>query len=145
MWNSVKRKKWVEFPILVKPCESRGSRGQSICQNYAEAVRAIAFACSESATGQALIEKYMGQANDFSMTILMLNGRAYPFRTLDRILGSHADGLDKLAVGSTTPSIFTTAYMEKAHKKVEKLYQDIGLVNAPVFMQGFVDGDTFRF
>ena len=135
----------VSFPILVKPGESRGSRGQSICNNYEEAVTAISVARAESANGEVVIEKYMGQANDFSMTILMLDGKAYPFRTVDRILGKYEDGLDKLAVGSASPSVFTSLYMEKVHDRVEKLYQDIGLCNAPVFMQGFVDGETVRF
>ena len=87
----------------------------------------------------------MGQANDFSMNILMINGNAYPIRTVDRILGKYEDKLDKLAVGSASPSIFTKIYMDNVHKRVEKLYRDIGIVNAPVFMQGFVDGDTVRF
>lgn len=135
----------VSFPIMIKPCDSRGSRGQTICHCFEETAEAIAFAMSESATGKIVIEKYMGQKNDFSMTILMLNGRAYPFRTVDRFLGSYEDHLDKLAVGSASPSVFTGIYMDNVHQKVEKLYQDIGLVNAPVFMQGFVDGDTVRF
>lgn len=135
----------VSFPVLIKPGESRGSRGQSVCSTYEEAVKGIKFARCESSNGEVVIEKYMGQENDFSMTILMINGRAYPFRTVDRILGSFEDGLDKLAVGSASPSVFTGLYMENVHRKVEKLYQDIGLVNAPVFMQGFVDGDTVRF
>ena len=135
----------VEFPILVKPGESRGSRGQSICNSYEETKEAIDFAKRESSNGAVVIEKYMGQANDFSMTILMINGNAYPIRTVDRILGKYEDKLDKLAVGSASPSIFTKLYMENVHKRVEKLYRDIGIVNAPVFMQGFVDGDTVRF
>ena len=135
----------VEFPILVKPGESRGSRGQSICHSFEETAAAIDFARSESANGTVVIEKYMGQANDFSMTILMLGGKAYPFRTVDRFLGNYEDGLDKLAVGSASPSVFTGIYMKNVHEKVEKLYQDLGLVDAPVFMQGFVDGDTVRF
>lgn len=135
----------VQFPILVKPCESRGSRGQSICNTFEETVRAIEFAKSESANGDIVIEKYMGQANDFSMTILVVNGKAYPFRTVDRFLGKYEDGLDKLAVGAASPSVFTDIYMEKAHKKVENFIKHIGLVNAPIFMQGFVDGDCVRF
>ncbi len=135
----------VKFPILVKPGESRGSRGQTICYAYEEALNAIEFARKESSNGEIVIEKYMGQANDFSMTILMINGKAYPIRTVDRYLGKYEDGLDKLAVGSASPSVFTDIYMNNVHNRVEKLYQDIGIVNAPVFMQGFVDGDTVRF
>ncbi len=135
----------VEFPVFIKPCDSRGSRGQSICHTYAEAVEGIAFARSESASGQIVIEKYMGQNNDFSMTIIVINGKAYPFRTVDRILGKYEDGLDKLAVGAAMPSVFTDLYMKNVHHKVENFIREVGLVNAPVFMQGFVDGDTVRF
>ena len=87
----------------------------------------------------------MGQNNDFSMTIIVINGKAYPFRTVDRFLGNIEDGLDKLAVGAAMPSIFTELYMTEVHDKVEQLIKDIGLINAPVFMQGFVDGNKVRF
>lgn len=135
----------VEFPVFVKPCDSRGSRGQTICYTFDEALKAIDFAKSESTSGKIVIEKYMGQKNDFSMTIIVVNGKSYPFRTVDRFLGKYEDGLDKLAVGAAMPSVFTELYMTKVHEKVEKFINDVGLVNAPVFMQGFVDGDTVRF
>ena len=135
----------VTFPVFIKPCDSRGSRGQSICYDYDEAKKGIEFAKNESATGKIVIEKYMGQNNDFSMTIIVVNGKAYPFRTVDRILGKYEDGLDKLAVGAVMPSVFTDLYMKNVHHKVEALIKDIGLINAPVFMQGFVDNDTVRF
>ena len=113
--------------------------------DYDEAKKGIEFAKNESATGKIVIEKYMGQNNDFSMTIIVVNGKAYPFRTVDRILGKYEDGLDKLAVGAVMPSVFTDLYMKNVHHKVEALIKDIGLINAPVFMQGFVDNDTVRF
>ena len=137
--------KRVKFPIFIKPCDSRGSRGQSVCHNYDEAKSAIEFAKSESATGKIVIEKYMGKNDDFSMTLIVINGKVYPFRTVDRILGPAKDGLDKLAVGATMPSKYTDLYFNNVHKKIEKFAKDIGLQNAPFFMQGFIDGDTVRF
>lgn len=135
----------VEFPILIKPCDSRGSRGQSICNSFEDAKTAIPFAQSESSNGEVVIEKYMGQANDFSMTYLVLNGNPYLIRTVDRFLGKYEDGLDKLCVGSASPSVFTDVYMKDAHIKVKKFIKAIGLKTAPIFMQGFVDGDLVRF
>lgn len=137
--------KTVQFPVLVKPCISRGSRGQSICNSFEETKRAIKFAKSESSNGQIIIEKYMGQKNDFSMTILVINGTPFAVRTVDRILGKHEDGLDKLAVGSASPSVFTNVYMKKAHKQISNFIKAIALVNGPIFMQGFVDDDCVRF
>lgn len=135
----------VNFPVLIKPAISRGSRGQSICNDYKQAASAIEFAKRESSNNEVIIEKYMGQANDFSMTILVVNSKAYVIRTVDRILGKYEDGLDKLAVGSASPSVFTKLYLEKVHKNIEQFIKGIGLVNAPIFMQGFVDGDCVRF
>ena len=137
--------KSVEFPILIKPCDSRGSRGQTICNTYDEAKTAIEFAKSESESGKIVIEKYMGQKNDFSMTIVIINEKAYVIRTVDRFLGKYEDELDKLAVGSVSPSKFTDIYIEKVHPKIEAFAKGIGLNNAPLFMQGFVDGETVRF
>lgn len=135
----------VIFPILVKPCESRGSRGQTICYSYGDVADAISLAESESVGGRVVIEKYMGQANDFSMTVLMINGRAMVYRTVDRYLGAYEDGLDKLAMGSVSPSKFTNLYLDNIHNKVENFYRSIGIVTAPLFMQGFVDGEVIRF
>lgn len=135
----------VSFPILIKPCISRGSRGQSICNSFEETKKAIEFAKSESSNGQIVIEKYMGQKNDFSMTILVINSNPFVVRTVDRILGKYEDGLDKLAVGSASPSVFTRVYIEKAHKQISSFIKAIGLVNGPIFMQGFVDDDCVRF
>lgn len=135
----------IEYPVFVKPSDSRGSRGQSICNTYEEILTAIEFAKLESNSGEVVIEKYMGQENDFSITAIVINGKIFPFRTVDRFLGSIEDGLDKLAVGAIMPSKYTELYLDKVHNNFEKLISSIGIFNAPVFMQGFVDGETVRF
>lgn len=135
----------VQFPVFIKPCDSRGSRGQSVCYDYKQAKKGIEFALSESASGNIVIEKYMGGKDDFSVTILVVNGKVYPYRTGDRILGDIKDGFDKLAIGGIMPSKYAKLYLDNVHSNVEKLIEDIGLINAPFFMQGFVDGDTVRF
>lgn len=135
----------VSFPVLVKPCDSRGSRGQTICYDYSEMSSAINNAASESKAGDVIIERYMGQANDFSMTLLVLNGRVYITRTVDRILGRYEDGLDRLAIGSASPSVHTNLYIEKVHPRIVEFIERLGINTAPVFMQGFVDGETIRF
>ena len=49
----------VDFPVLVKPSDSRGSRGQSVCVSCDEVLPAIEKAKHESAGGRIIIEKYM--------------------------------------------------------------------------------------
>ena len=58
----------IEFPVFVKPVDSRGSRGQTVCRSYDELDEAIKTAKSESSNGEVLIEKYMEKVNEFHVT-----------------------------------------------------------------------------
>lgn len=135
----------VEYPVLVKPVDSRGSRGQTVCANAHELIAALPNAKKESTNGQAIIEKYMEGKQDFSMSYIVRNGQAYLTRTGDRYLGRVEDGLNKQCIGSVSPSSWSTMYLNNVHKRVVEAIQKIGIFNGTVFMQGFIDGDTVRF
>ncbi len=135
----------VSYPVMVKPVDSRGSRGVVVCKNYEEAVVALAKAKKESSNGKAIIEKYMGGKQDFSMTYIFINGEAHLIRTADRFLGNVADGLGRQCICSISPSRQSKMYKSNVDTRVVKMLQNLGIQNAPVFMQGFIDGDTVRF
>lgn len=133
------------YPVLVKPAYSRGSRGQSVCFNKTETEKAVEEAKLFSDNGEAIIEKYMGGKEDFQVTYLVVDGIPYVVRTADRYLGPSEKNMDRVAIALSSPSSNTELYMEEAHKKVSDMLRNLGIKNAPVFMQGFVDGDKFRF
>lgn len=133
------------YPVLVKPAYSRGSRGQTVCFNRDETRSALKEAKLLSDNGEAIIEKYMGNKEDFQVTYLVVDGNPYVVRTADRYLGPAEKNMDRVAIALSSPSSNTELYMEKAHKKVSGMLRSLGIRNAPVFMQGFVDGDKFRF
>lgn len=135
----------VEYPIFIKPVDSRGSRGQAICHSREEAIVAIEKAKQESPTGTILIEKYMKDYPDFTAAYLILDGEPILVRTGDRFEGERGSGLENLCIASCSPSSFTDKYLEKAHHNVVSMLKGMGLKNAPVFFQGFIDGDTVRF
>lgn len=133
------------YPVMIKPAHNRGSRGQSVCYNKDDAIKAIELAKSMSDTNTAIIEKYLGKAEDFQVTYLSIEGKHYVSRTADRHLGYKELGMDKVAIALSSPSKNTEVYMEKAHKNVCKMLDGLGINNGPFFMQGFYDGNTFRF
>lgn len=134
----------VNFPILIKPCDSRGSRGQSICYNRSEAIKAIQFAKAESASKNIVIEKYMGSDNDLQLVYLVINGEPILVRVEDRYLGDRGTGLEKLSVASIEPSIYEQVYREQVNKKTSLMIKALGLENSPVFLQGFWDRGRVR-
>lgn len=137
--------KEVCFPVYVKPSNNRGSRGQYVCENYEQTVEAIRLAQKESSTGEVIIERYMREHDDFSMSYLMIDGEAFLIRTCDCFPGEKTEKLDKIHIASLAPSKYTDMYMEKVHDRVVEMIRKLGIQNGPVFMQGFVDGDTVRF
>lgn len=134
----------VDYPVFVKPADSRGSRGQSICFNIKQLTEAVKFAKDCSDSKKVVIEKYMEGKQDFSVTYFVVNGGPFLIRLCDRYEGNKSDGLDKLCQGCIAPSMSTNLYLKSADSKVKKLIKNIGIKNGPVFMQGFIDGDKVR-
>lgn len=135
----------VRFPVLVKPSDGRGSRGQSICGCREEAARAIVFARQESRSGEILIEKYMGSQKDLQLVYMVVEGEPVLVRVEDRYLGDKESGLDKLDIASIEPSFYEELYREKVNEKTISVIRALGLKNSPVFLQGFLDGERVRF
>lgn len=134
-----------DYPLFVKPVDSRGSRGQSVCNNYEELLFAIEIARVESSNGDVVIEKFMDGYQDFTVAYMVVDGCPILVRTGDRYVGSKEEGLNKVAIASASPSKYTEMYLNNVHQHVVDMIKSIGLVNGPMFMQGFVDGDTVRF
>ena len=134
----------IEYPVYVKPSYSRGSRGQKICHSREEAIEAIKVAKDISEDNQAVIEKYI-DSDIIQVTYIVVNGKPYLIRTTDQYNGYKKDGMDHICTLALSPSVYTKMYIDKVHSKVQKLIKALGIVNAPFFMQGFIDGDKVRF
>lgn len=135
----------IEYPVVVKPAESSGSRGNSVCNNKSELEIAYRVAKDESRNERVIIEKCMSGCPEFSMTYLFIDGEANLIRTVDRFLGKKEDGLDRQCICSSCPSKYTDLFLKNVNERVISMLKNIGIKNGPVFMQGFVDGDTIRF
>lgn len=133
----------IEYPIFVKPTESSSSRGQTICYSKDTVPAAIEFAKSQSRSGEILIEKYMGDKEDIGVSGMMINSKLYVTRIGDRFLGS--GHMNKSELVGVYPSRNSAVFENYVFKRLEKMLQGIGLKDAPVFFQGFVDGKTIRF
>ena len=134
-----------KYPVFIKPAESRGSRGQSVCYSKDEVGDAVAFAKKESANGKIVIEKYMEGKPDFSVTYFIVDGKPYLTRICDRYLGKKEYNLDRQCIAAIAPSKYSDFYVANIDPKIRRLIKELDLRNGPVFFQGFVDDDTIRF
>lgn len=135
----------VEFPVFVKPVDSRGSRGQSVCYTIDELLPAIEVAKLESSNGDIIIEKYIKGSQEFHVTYFFVDGEPYLLRTSDNYCGSEEMHMEKVVSCAVMPSRYTDRYIETAHANVVKMFKKLGIKNGPIFMQGFEDNGVFRF
>ncbi len=135
----------VEFPVMIKPVDSRGSRGQTVLYDACGIKEGLALAKAESSNGEVIIERFMEGKQDFSMTYFTVDGKPYLTRVCDRYLGKAEDNLNKQCVGCIAPSKYTDLYLKNVHERMVSFIKTLGIKYGPLFMQGFVDGDTVRF
>lgn len=133
------------FPIMIKPEDSRGSRGQAVCYNLKDAQEALKYAMEESSTGNVIIERYMEDAQDFAVAYIIAQGKAHLVRACDRYTGSAQEGLERVAIAAVNPSKHVKMYLENVNDKVISMLEGMGIQNGPVFMQGLIDKNTVRF
>lgn len=135
----------VDYPIFVKPTNSRGSRGQTVCHTKAEALDAVAFAKKESKDGGFLCEKYLGGHRDIGSALFVIDGEPHLVKFADRHLGQKADNLDKQVMCTFLPSTFSAKFDKEILPRVKNMIRSLGIKYGPVFMQGLIDGDTIRY
>ncbi len=134
----------IQFPVLVKPIDSRGSRGASVCKNIDELKIALPMAKKESSNGGAIIEKYMDNNQDLTISYIVKDGEPILISVGDRYPGKAEDNLDRQLSCTIQPSIYMDMYVQNVNNRVINMIKKLGIQNGPVFMQGFVDGDTVR-
>lgn len=135
----------VDYPVIVKPCDGRGSKGQTICNSRETVLKAIEFAKSFSRLNDVVIEKYLGNKNDLELAYIVTDGEPVLVKIGDRHLGDKSNGLDKTCIASFYPSKYENFYRENINPKVVEGLRKLNLVNAPIFVQGFFCDDTVKF
>jgi len=127
----------VQYPVLVKPNISRGSRGQTVCYTKSEIPKALAIAKSESNDGKALIERYMLGKQDMSFAYIVIDGEPFLLKCGDRILGHVEDNLERQQIATVLPSSHAEQYVKEVEPEVIRMIKALGIQFGAVFLQGF--------
>lgn len=136
----------VIYPVLVKPTDSRGSRGQTVCYKKDDMPKAIKIAQEESKDSGVLIERYMLGKQDMSFAYIVINGKPYLLKIGDRILGKVEDNLERQQIATILPSIHTEQYCKDIEPNVVKMITALGVKFGAVFLQGFwEDGHVYMY
>lgn len=125
----------IKYPVLVKPVDSSGSRGITICHNRQELEAAVEIGKKASKTEKVLIERYM-DGREVTVFWTFQNGNYYLSALANRHVKQN-QGLDviPLPVGYTFPSVFLPKYQQEVEEKCKKMFRHLGIKDGMMFMQ----------
>lgn len=132
----------INFPVLVKPVDSSGSRGITICHNRKELEEAVTIGKQASNTGKVLIERYMN-GREVTVFWTFQNGNYYLSALANRHV-KHNQGSDviPLPVGYTFPSVFLPKYRAEVEVNCKRMFRHLGIKDGMMFMQCKVEDGT---
>lgn len=127
--------------IIIKPVDNSGSRGVIVCREAVDFQRCLDFALSFSQKKEVIIEKYMDMDSwAASYTIQVGN---ISLSTLNDRLEHKSSETAAITTAGIYPSKYLDLYLEKMDGKMKKMYQNMGVTNGVLSVQGFVDGENF--
>ena len=132
----------IKFPVLIKPVDSSGSRGITICHNRDEMISAVEIGKKASKTGKVLIERYM-DGREVTVFWTFQDGNYYLSALANRhVKHNQGDDVIPLPVGYTFPSVFLPKYRKEVEDNCKRMFRHLGLKNGMMFMQCKVEDGT---
>ena len=125
----------IEYPVLVKPVDSSGSRGITICNNRRELEEAVEKGKKASKTGKVLIERYM---DGLELTVFWTfqDGNYYLSALGNRhVRQNQFTDVIPLPVGYTFPSAYLPKYRMEYEENCKKMFRHLGIKDGMMFMQ----------
>lgn len=132
----------IKYPVLVKPVDSSGSRGITICHNREELITAVETGKKASKTGKVLIERYM-DGREVTVFWTFQDGNYYLSALGNRhVKHNQGDDVIPLPVGYTFPSVYLPKYRKEVEENCKQMFRYLGLKDGMMFMQCKVEDGT---
>lgn len=133
----------VEYPVIVKPVDSSGSKGIKISNNEIELKEAIDFGLQFSRSKQVIIEKCIDNLPEVFFNYTIVDGIFSLSCGFDNIKYRDKYGFAGDAVVNIYPTKHLQLYIDEVHPNIVSALKSIDLKNGVISIQTFFDGNTF--
>lgn len=134
----------IDYPVIVKPSDSYGSKGITICNNKDELQKGITNAKKFSPTNQVIIEEYM-ICDDVNLDYVMQDGEIIFTAMGDRYVNKEQVGLSPLSLAVIYPSKYIDRYIKEVDENVKRMFKEEHFDDGTVFIQSFMSKKGFHF
>ena len=132
-----------KYPYIVKPCDSYGSRGITVCHNEEELSRGYARAMDSSASGGVIIERFIESDHGVELFYTVVNGNIHLTATADRYTVKNGETTVPLPVAEVFPSYCTAQMKEGLDGACRRMLESMGLKNGLVLIQALYENGEF--
>lgn len=134
----------VPYPVAVKPADSSGSQGFSICRSAEELLPAVERARSFSRTETVLIEDFIPWDSSI-IHYTLAGGEAVFCGISDKKSMLLAEGSGSVMALQQFPSADTETYLATLDERVRAMFRRAGMHDGPVWIEAFNDRGRFIF
>ena len=134
MDNFEETTKDIVYPVMVKPVDSSGARGITVCQSHNELRDALEKAQSFSRSGRFMVERYL-TGKEITVFWVFKDGEYYLTTIGNRHVKHNQEGVIPLPVGYTFPADITEKYIEEIVPNAKKMFKHMDIRNGMMFMQ----------
>ena len=134
----------IEFPVIVKPVDSSGSRGISVCHNISQLRNGMEKAKAYSRSRHVIVEQYIDE-DEITVNYVIENGEITLTSIHDRYFNTEQEGVIKTPDIYIYPSKYTQMYEKNVDPLVKRMLKKAGLKNGSIFMQACVQNNQVYF
>lgn len=139
--DALKEKK---YPYIIKPADSYGSRGITVCRDADTLELGCRKAAEASQSGNVIIERFIESDHGTELFYTIVNGNIHLTATADRYTTVNGETTVPLPVAEVFPSRHTADMRQKLDGAVRRMLAGMGLENGLVLIQAlYADGEYF--
>lgn len=128
----------IEYPVIVKPVDSCGSKGVIYCEDSGKLKEAIHEAIQYSVTDHVIVEEYV-TGEEISATYTICNGNITLSCMKEKYPVAEQTGLMNMPNVFIYPSKHLEKYMDEVNEKAIEMLKSLNLQFGTLFLQGFVN------
>ncbi len=132
-----------QYPYIVKPADSYGSRGITVCRNEEELRDGVRKAEFVSVSGRSIIERFLNSDHGCELFYTIVDSHIHLTVTADRYTVRNGETNVPLPVAEVFPSRHREALIRKVDPPVRNMLAGLGIHNGLVLIQMLWKNDDF--
>lgn len=135
-------KKAITLPVLIKPIDSGGGVGMTVCRTLDDVNIAINIAIKNSKKGRFLVERYM-ECDDLLAYYNFYYGKTYLAAIADRYTSKKQSQGSPVCIGAVYPSKHALKFINSEHPKLLQMFNALKIDNGVLNIQFFSENNHF--